>query len=1048
MKKFLTIAIIMLSVVAFSQEKNISGIVKDDTGYPMVGVAIVVKGTKNATMSDLDGRYYIKGNKGDVLRFSYIGMQTRNITIEDKATINVNLKTIETLLDDVVVIGYGSVKKSDLTGSVSTVKAEDITKSGAISIEQSLAGRAAGVVVTQGSGEPGSGASIKIRAIGSLNGSDPLYVIDGVPFENNAASGLGSEDTESQSMSPLSMINPSDIESIEVLKDASSTAIYGSRGANGVVLITTKQGKVGKGVISVDHESGLTTVTRFVDLLDSNEYVILNEEAWRNAGNLNPRSADRLALAHQGLVPNNDWQKTIIQVGTQNSTNISFSGGTKELKYLFSNNLTESKGIVAETDYKRISSRVNLTANVTDKFTVGTSINYSSATNNQSSINTSGNNIKGATSAINRALKAPPTTLIDDADDIEGIEEGSPIVQLRANKYHNLLTQLVGSMYGEYSFTKALKFKSTFTYQNRNTAQRYYQLNILPNNLAEGGRAKTGDGRSTSTSITNTLSYRNNSKKHNFNAVLGQSIEGRETETVKVSNFGFANDLLLYYDPGSATFNDPDVVNYDSNKLASVFGRINYTFNKKYLFTLTGRYDGSSKFSANNKWAFFPAGAFAYKFSEEKFMKRINAISELKFRVSYGTSGNQAVSSFESLDQYQSGIVPFNEQTSTIYYQSQLPNANLTWETTSQLDLGVDFGFFKNRLTGSFEYYNKITDDLLFKNNQISVVSGFSTYTENYGSLTTNGLEFSFNAKIINKKNFSWELRGNIATGKTKVQDMASNNLFSGWNPGFISGGTQRLIIGEEVGTFYGYKTAGIGQFDDFVEFQGLTNAERIAKYNAAPNATYTFVAGYTGGIPSDSSKQRPGEQLYEDVKKDGAFTEEDRTTIGQAQADYNFGINNSFHIGDFDFSFFIDAQQGQEIVNFTSINLLDFQGKQAYSVVLNRWTPESPSNLWPRVDSSNSRGDVFSDRFVEDGSFVRLQNVTLGYNFPNDLLHKLGLSSLRLYASATNLALWTKYYGFTPDVSARGSSNTNLGHDNSAYPAARLIRLGVNLKF
>lgn len=1051
MKRILTIFLVMLSVSVFSQEKRITGNITGESGEPLLGVTVIVKGTARGTTSDFDGNYAITAKTGDTLIFTFIGMESKEVVVGDGVTMHVVLTNSSEELEEVVVVGYGSVRKSDLTGSVSSVKAEEISKSGAVGLDQALAGRAPGVLVTQSSGEPGAGASIRVRAVSSLNGSEPLYVIDGIPMDNTSAGGLGNQDVESSSMSPLSMINPSDIASVEILKDASSTAIYGSRGANGVILITTKKGKTGKGVITIEQEYGITEVPNFIDVLESNDYYILNREAFTNVGNAitEPEQIVRLDSARAGLIPSSNWQKTIIRTGTTSNTNVNFSGGNEEVRYLISSNLLNAKGVVESTDYKRASTRINLNANMSERFTVGTTINYSHVTSNQSAISTGVNNLRGATSAIVRALRAAPTTglLADDED--EGIELWTPVTALEANRYNNLLTQFIGSVNAEYSFTDALSFKTTFTYQNRNTAQRYYQYNILPNNVAEGGRAKTGDVRVTTSSITNTLNFNKQlGKRNRINAVVGQSLESFETEGIYVSNYGFANDLLTYYDPGSATFFDPDVVRYSSNKLASVFGRVNYTYNNKYLFTLTGRYDGSSKFAANNKWAFFPAAAFAYKLSEENFLKNNESVSELKLRLSYGMAGNQAIGTYQSLDQYASGLTPFNEATTTIYYQNQLPSPNLTWETTTQLDAGIDMGFFRDRFTATLDYYKKTTDDLLFAGNRIPVQSGQGTFTENYGSLETNGYELAFNARLVSNDNFSWTLNGNIATGKTKVKDMASDYLFSGWDPGYISGGTQRLIIGEEIGSFFGYKRTGIAQFDDFVEFQGLSNQERVDLYQLTPNATYTFVDGYNGGYPSVSANARPGEQLYEDVTPDGEITGDDRTVIGHAQPDLTFGINNSFTIGGLDFSFFIDSQLGKDIANIQNYGLLDFSGRQGLAVTNDRWTPENPSTLWPRVDQGNNGSNLFSDRYIEDASFVRLQNITIGYNFSSKLTRKLNLNALRVYVSGSNIAIWTDYTGFSPDVSLRGSATTNLGHDYAGYPAGRVIRMGVNLKF
>ncbi|MDN3663898.1 SusC/RagA family TonB-linked outer membrane protein [Algibacter miyuki] len=1051
MKKILTVFLLTLGLQVFSQEKNITGTVKDETGQPLIGVTILVKGLAQGAVTDFDGNYSLRAKTGQVLIYSYIGMEAKELTISDQNVINVVLQKSDTTLDEVVVIGYGTEKKSDLTGSVSSIKAEEITKTGAIGIEQALSGLAAGVVVSQASGAPGSAASIVIRGLSSLSSSEPLYVIDGVPMDNNSSPGLGDQDMESSTISPLSLINPADIESIEILKDASSTAIYGSRGANGVVLITTKTGQTGKGIVRIDHDYSMIEIPDFIDLLDANEYTIINNESKVNVGANAESTSQRLDSARAGLLQSTNWQKTLIQIGKSSNTNVSFSGGNKDLNYLVSTNILSAEGVVKNTDLDRITTRVNLRANVSEKLKVGTSINYAHVTSNQRAINTGDNDGKGATSALKRAFNAKPYLKYeeeeDDPDDATTLDGFSPLTSLEANQYTNLLTQIVGSINLDYELNKNFTLKTALTHQNRNTAKRYYQFDLL-GRFSEGGRARTSDTRNTSSTITNTINYSGKFGKHKITAFLGQSLETTESEAIGVSNFGFPNDLLTYYAPETATFNDPDQVSYFKTSLSSWFGRVGYNYKSKILATLTGRYEGSSKFSTNNQWAFFPAAAVAYKISKEKFMRKIDFVNELKLRASYGYSGNQAIKPYQSLNQYAAGLTGFDETLTTFYSPNQLPNENLTWETTSQLNFAIDYGFLKNKIRGSFEYYLKETNDILFADNAAAIQSGFSTYTENFGQLQTEGFEMDITARLINKENFSWTFKGNLGTGKTTITNMASDYIQSGWDPGYIPGGTQRLIIGEEVGAFYGYKTTGIAQFDDFVEFQGLTNQEQIDLYNSDPfRGDYTFVEGFDKGVPFTGIQNRPGEQLYEDLDKSGDFNEADRQVIGRAQPDVTFGIRNTFKIGDVDFSFFFDSQIGKDIAAIQNMRLLEFADRQALATVTQRWTPGIPSATYPRVSTEN-RESIFSSRYIEDGSFVRLQNITIGYTFPKDIVEKMSMSSLRLYASGSNIYTWTDYSGYSPDVSIRGSATRAIGHDKGAYPLARTIRLGIKLQF
>jgi len=1054
MKIFYTICFLLCSSFIFSQDIKVTGTVSDTSGNPLGNASIFIEGTKTGTIADFDGVFSIVvPNEASKLVVSYISFVQQTITVGSQRNFAIVLKPDTQSLNEIIVVGYGNVKKGDLTGSVSSIKAKDITNTGALSVEQALSGKVAGVIVTQSSGMPGAGANIKIRGINSLNGSEPLYVIDGTPINNSSAGSLNSEDEASSNISPLSMINPSDILSVEILKDASATAIYGSRGANGVILITTKTGEIGKGVIYIDHDYSINQNIKTLPLLDANEFWLTRNQANLNAGNLNLYSQQKQDSAVAGLFKTTNWQNAVFRTGSTSNTNVNFSGGNKDIRYLVSTNLLNAKGIVEKTDFTRISNRINLDANLSDKIKIGTRTYYALIDSDQQSTSTNFINTAGLNSIIQRATRTAPFLALDAISSLDGVEVYTPTLALEGNDFNNKISQYLINAFGTYSFTKNLEFKSVITYQNRTTAQRFYQKNIFPAAFSRRGWAKTSDIRVELFTNTNTLEFKKRVGRHNFTGVIGQSTEAFEFEMLRTSNHGFANDLLTYFDPGSATFNDPDIIQYQDSKLASFFGRLNYSYRNKLLVTLTGRYDGSSRFAENNKWAFFPAAAVAYKLSDEKFIKDIESISNLKLRLSYGLSGNQVIQPYQSLSQLQSDQIGFGdgnggENLNTIYYNSQLPNANLSWETTAQFDAGLDFGFFNNRLNGTFDYYTKKTDDLLF-NNQITIISGFRNFFQNFGSLESYGYELSLNGDILSTDDFSWNLGINVSTGKTKITSLTFNNANSGYNQGWIAGGTQRLIVGEEVGAFFGYNTAGIAQFDDFVEFQNLSRADQIALYNANPSATYTFVNGFNRGLPLNNTRNRPGEQLYAD-NGDGVLNEDDKRVIGTAQPDVSFGINSNFTYGNFEFSFFIDGQLGQDLVNVANFQLLAFDASQQLNTVLQAWTPENNSNVYPRLDALNSGASpfVFSDRFVEDASFVRLQNVTIGYNFKKEILDKLKLSQLNIFVSGTNLHVWTNYSGFNPDVSLTGSNTLALGHDNGGYPIARSIRMGLKLQF
>ncbi|MDO6737742.1 TonB-dependent receptor [Wenyingzhuangia sp. 2_MG-2023] len=1068
MKKILTVFILMISMSVFSQEKDITGVVTDDTGEPMIGASLFIKKSSRGAMTDFDGVYSIRAKKGDVITFSYLGAESKKVTVGDADRIDVTLKKYAEALDEVIVVGYGTVKKSDLTGSVSSVKAEEITKTGSVSLDQALAGKASGVVVNSNSGTPGAGANITIRGISTISSSQPLYVIDGIPMENDVESDLNGNSTGGSDLSPLSLINPSDIESIEILKDASATAIYGSRASNGVVLITTKLGEIGKGVINVTHEySTGSIVNTAVKVFDANEYWINLNEARINGGQ-SPIDEGLLSLAQAGEVPSQDWLSILLRPATTSNTNISFSGGNKETRYLFSTNVLNNTGLIKETNFKRIQSRLNLTTNVNKKVKIGTRITYSYVDTDTQATTTNNFTTSGTSSIIKRALRSNPTELyyedglyvFDDEDDDDTIDDENlqvtPLSFLQNNDWNTRQYQFLGNVFADFQLSKSLSFKTTLTYQNRMSKQRFYQNdleNIIddPTNNKKGW-AKTSDAQNLSSSITNQLTYNKKIGGNNLNVILGQSAEWRESEGIRTSNYGFANDLLGWYGLGTAGTNEQDIVSYTDSRLLSFFGRINYTYNKKWLFTLTGRYDGSSKFAENNKYGFFPAGAIAYKLSQEQFIKDIDAISEAKIRLSYGRTGNQAINQYNSLslltpDQYVSGDGAGGEDITTIYYSNQLPNPNLRWETTDQFDAGIDLAFFRNRVTLTADYYTKKTKDLLFKNNEVPSQSGQTTYAQNYGVVDVQGFELGLGVDIIRNQKMTWNFKGNFSVGKATMDGLITDYINAGSEVnGRVDGGTQRLINGEAIGTFYGWKTAGISQFDDFVEFQGLTYEDQVNLYNSDRLETFTYIPREDNSIPQEDLTHRPGEQLFEDVNGDGIIDNEDRQAIGNAQPDVTFGINNSFKIGNVDFSFFFDGQVGKEVANLLNFNLLTFSDGQQLSLVKDAWTPENQSTSLPKVKSQGGAAFIFSDRYVEDASFVRLQNITIGYNFPKKLVEKIGLSSLRVYGSANNIYTFTKYTGFSPDVSGFGNNNLALGHDNGGYPPIRTIRFGVNL--
>ncbi|MDO6803059.1 TonB-dependent receptor [Wenyingzhuangia sp. 1_MG-2023] len=1055
MNKIFVILLMLLSTSMIAQNKEITGTITDKDGNPLPGATIQIKDVATATIADFDGNFTLNATVGQVLLASYTGYKQQLIVVDKKNNFIIQLIEDIQNLDEVVLIGYGSVKKSDLTGAVASVKAKEISESGAISVDQALAGRVSGVVVNQSSGMLGAGATIKIRGLSSMQNSDPLYIIDGVPMDNASSPSINDGDEQSSQISPLSLINPADILSLEVLKDASATAIYGSRGSNGVILITTKSGEIGKGTVQVTTEYGVSVIQKYIDVMDANQFVLTRMEAQRNGTGVYTETSTKRDSAMSGLYETQNWQKELISPAHSKNVNVSFSGGDKNMKYLISTNGLNANGLVQKTNFNRFTSRINLSANISEKLKVSTSINYSSVSTEKQSTNTNFNENNGTNSVIMRALTFAPSTTLDDISDNEnsGINTPSPLTFIDANSWNTEITQFLGSVSLNYKINKNLNWDTRVSQQKRFSEQGFYQNSLQKYySTFKNGWAKIKNSTYTSFSVTNALNYNLRlNRKFQINGVLGQSYETREQKSFGSSNYGFENDFLTYFDPGSAEFSEKDTATYIETVMLSFFGRLNLTFDNKFLFTFTGRFDGSSKFAANNKWGFFPSGAFAYKIHQEQFIQDINAISNLKLRISYGITGNQGLAAYSSLDRMASSQHTFGtgsgESLATVFFRSQLPNADLRWENTAQFNSGLDVGLFKNKINITADYFRKKTTDFLVPKNPVASQSGFTSNVINFGSLETNGFDLGINYHVITKNEFSWTLNGTMSVGKTKITEMTSDYVSSGYLNANITGGTQRLIVGEALGTFYGLKRAGIAQFDDFVEFDGLSHDERVSLYNQNRIATYTYKEDYSGGITMTGS-ERPGEQLYENYdNEDNVIDENDKQILGNAQPDITFGINNTFKIGAFDLSVFIDSQLGQEVTNLANTRLFSFNGNQQLAEVANSaWTPENQSTTHPRLDTQNNE-TTYSDRYVEDASFIRLKSVNFGYNLPKRGLDYLNISSLRFYIMGTNLIMSTKYSGFNPDVSLSGSNSLLLGHDNAGYPASTTYRIGVNIK-
>ena len=1015
---------------------KISGKITDEQNLPLPGASVRIKGTETKAMAGNDGRYTIEAESNSQLIFSYLGFEEKEVLVAGKTIIDVMLKEQTSLLQDVVVIGYGTVNKKDLTGSVAQVNVRDMAKAPVSSIEQALAGRVAGLNVSSSQGQPGEeGINIRIRGVGSITqDASPLYVIDGFATENF----------------DLSMLNPDDIESINVLKDASGTAIYGSRGANGVIVVETKKGKVGKPNLNYTGSYGFQDVTKIVEVLSPYEFVKLEYER-------DSVTAKTLYLP-EGVTYDSyknlegiNWQDQFFRQGLTNIHNLSLRGGNKDTRYSISGSLYETGSVIVNTGLKKQQGRVSVDQNVSNKLKAGVSTNYT----HTQTFGQIASSIKDgyASSALlysvwgYRPVNARYLTGDIDLEEELFDEDVTSTTDYRFNPVESAKNvyrnkdnnNLVANGYFTYDIAKNLVFKSTGAI-NLNTIQlgTFYNSGtsegspISPrNNYGQWG-AMTYSNRTT-WSNENTLTYSRVNKTHSFNALGGFSFQrenykGNNYTAIKVPNETLGIDGLGQGTPLS-------VGSFGTyNTLQSYFSRVNYGYRSKYLFTATFRADGSSKFP-NNKWGYFPSGAFAWKMKEESFLKGIETITEAKLRLSYGLTGNNRVGDFSALS-------PISVDNSTGYsFGNEVPtpaaiptigNPKLKWETTAQLNLGYDLALLKNRIELVVDVYRKKTDNLLLLAN-MSPSTGYARAYKNVGKLKNEGLEFALNTVNIDKRNFAWRSNFNISFNRNTILQLADeeerllNSISPRWQSGYADPVLYSAAIGHSVGNFVGYIFDGIYQYEDFYQ---LPNGGYRLK-NAVP----------TNGMAREIIK--PGYIRYKDLNSDGVITAADQTIIGRGLPIHDGGFSNNFTYKNLSLNVFLQWSYGNDVYN---ANKLIFEAK-AYSMLnqyasyANRWSPTNPSTTIPVVGGVPE--GYYSTRELEDASYLRLKTVELGYSVPAKKLKKIGLKEIMLTASAQNLVTWTNYSGMDPEVSTRNSILTP-GFDYSAFPIAKTLVFGL----
>jgi len=992
--------------------KDVSGVVSDTDGMPLPGASIIIKGTTVGTTTDFDGNFSFKiPDDATIMVISFLGYKTKEILITDQITYNIELEIDASELDEIVVVGYGTQKKKDLTGAVASIGGEDVQNDTQTSADQMLQGKVAGVRVSQTSGQPGGGVSVRIRGNSSLNlGNEPLYVIDGMPIDNSAlivGDGVNIPGNTSPP-NPLSSINPQDIESIQVLKDASATAIYGSRGANGVILITTKSGK--EGIIKVDYNTsiGFQTIANKLDLLDSNGYV-------DHVGSILQQQGSSLLPELSNASINTDWQDEIFETATMKQHNISMSGGSTETKYFASFNYTNQDGILKGSGFERYGGRLNW-GYKKNKFTVDVNLNTSYTADDITAYGDNGGNFDGG--VISTAVFLPSTAPIFNDDgsyfqpDVVDLDNPYNLIQgidIQA-RTHRTLVNLKGS----YDLVENLKASMSISTDVISQKKDSYRSRQTVVGSQAGGIANILTSKNTNYVVDALLNYKNSFEDHTFSALAGYTYQKFNYELFTGNARGFIGDEVATDDLGAGNQEFNGLGSFRSKSaLLSYLSRINYSYKDKFLVTASLRVDGSSRFTEGNKYGTFPSFSLGYRLSEEDFMESIDYVSNLKARLGWGQIGNSNVASSASLATFVTGDpAVFNNMLVAGLTPARIANSDLTWETTQQLNVGVDFGLFNNRVSGSIDIYNKKTKDLLFFE-PVPLQTGFSGRWVNLADseITNSGLEVSLNTRNITGDDFTWESDLNLTTNKNEITDLGGKELIT-------NSDTSASVInreGEAAFSYYGLAHSGIWQ---------------------------------TGEDPSGSAQPDaiPGQPKWVDQDNDGDIDGDDRVILGNPYADFTWGFNNTFKYKGFELSVFIEGVHGVELYNnqMASTYFPGNNSRNKFSEpIINRWTTSNPTNQWPSFVNPSSYGGDLTNKFViQDASFVRLKNVTIKYNF--NLKDNKFIRSLNTYVSGQNLAISTDYLGFDPDLAGSGNSRA----DFNSYPTSRTILFGVNVGF
>ena len=1002
------ILLLGLTAAAYAQERTITGtVMASDLGQSLPGATVVVKNTSTGTVTDLDGKFTLQVPQDPfTLVISFVGYESMEVAVTNQSVIDVSLQPSEQLLDEVVVIGYGTVRKSDLTGAVASVKSEDIVKITAANPVQSLQGKVTGVQVASTSGAPGANPTVRIRGVGTFNNTSPIYVVDGVILDD------------------ISFLNAADIESMEVLKDASATAIYGSRGANGVIMVTTKAAKEGQEqtVFNFTGEYGMQRIAKKIDLLSGREFAIISNEI--KTGSYNNVDA----------VPNTDWQDLIFDMAPIQNYQFSASGSSKAMQYYVGLGYFNQQGIIDKSSFERITVKFNSIYNLTKFLKMGSNI---SLTPFDQQI---------APNVTYAAYRAQPVLEPYYPDGSFGVvyNVGNPLADLAYSNNYRKGFRGVGNIFAELNFLQDFTLKTSFGID----AEYVKATNFTPAFTIfnpDGTASQQQNVLSDLTKANNdmltwlwetTLNYRKDIKKHSIDALLGYTMQNTSSEFFSMTGANIIRDgeNFWYINPSYVDdpANDVYTVNYLNNSvdanlyysMISYLFRVNYTYDGRYILTATYRRDGSSKFTKENRYSNFPSFAVGWNISRENFMQNAEAISRLKLRASWGRIGNEKITYYDQFSLVQSDIIAifgYDPAPNTAASYGVLGNPDLRWEVSSQTDVGLEVGLLDDRLTGEFDFYNRTTDDILVELSTPGYYGNGQGQRVRFNAAKVQNMGFEYNVGWRSQvKKFKYNISVLGSTIHNEVLEIGGNSgVDSVLVGGYLANGTPvtRTSVGQPIGAFYGYRTDGV--------FQTQAEIDDYPEYTQAPDEV------------------KPGDLRYVDVNGDGVIDQNDRTYIGSPIPKFIFGLNFGFEIAGFDFSLNIQGQTGNKIFNGKEVVRPDPYNFEQH--VMNRWTGPGTSNEEPRP-TFGGNNYVASDKFIYDGSFVRVRNIVLGYTLPVNKSMKIYMKRLRVYLKVDNLYTYTKFTGYTPEI---GSGDVlSSGIDNGIYPITAVYSVGLNLTF